>query len=105
MNAYGRSRPVRTGVSHGVRRLTVNMNDSKHVMIIASIIDPINLRHKRITHRFSQRLKLGAPVGEHAVNRKLLTLPRGLNHHVMYRVVWERDALLFLNRWGGYPKW
>ena len=55
-------------------------------------------------HRFSQRLKLSVSVGEHAVNRKLLTLRRGLDHHVMYKVGWERDAWLFLSRWEGIPE-
>ena len=34
MNAYGRSKPVRTDVSHGVKRLMANITGSKQVMII-----------------------------------------------------------------------
>ena len=34
MNAYGRSRPVLTDVSHGVKRLTANMKESKQVMTL-----------------------------------------------------------------------
>jgi hypothetical protein len=47
------------------------------------------------------RFKLRACVSEHAVNRKLRTIPRGLSHHGMCRVVWEGGTWLFLKRWGG----
>ena len=36
-----------------------------------------HLLGKRITHRFSQRLKLGASVREHAVNRKQGSVGKG----------------------------
>jgi len=51
------------------------------------------------------RFKLRVSVCEHAVNRKLRTNPRGLSHHDVHRIVWERGVWLFLKRWGGYPKW
>src|SRR6476660_7636349 len=47
-------------------------------------------------------------VSEHAVNRKLRTIPPGLlvplSQHDTRRIVWERGACLFLKRWGAYPK-
>jgi hypothetical protein len=37
----------------------------------------------------SVRFELRASVREYAVNRKLRTIPRGLSHHGMRRIVWK----------------
>ena len=50
------------------------------------------------------RLKLPVYGREHAVNRKLRTIPRDLSHHGICRVVWERGAWLFLKRWGALTR-
>lgn len=56
LNAYGRSRPVRTDVSQGVKRLMANMTDRKQVMMIRLDSWPHHFWHTRTIHRFFSRL-------------------------------------------------
>jgi len=52
----------------------------------------------------SVRFELRASVREYAVNRKLRTIPRGLSHHGMRRIVWK-GVYGYSSRDGGeYPE-